>query len=367
MVLLRSTVVSKAQFESGTGWQLKAEGACQGSVCMPLSQPAGDWVDVARIAQDLGMPLVSEPEYGLWALGPASVGSRALASAQAPDLVLPDVHGREFRLSSLRGQKLLLYAWAPYCGCARDLPVWQSLRNELHPKGFELITIGLDALGGAGCRAFIEAAQPEHPALIDSHHVMAELFGVINIPSSIWIDENGVIVRPAEAAPAPPQDGQGASRFKLPTDAVGRLAEMGQEAAKIKRNAPAYHAALRDWVERGTASPFALAPEAVVERSRPRDPSKALGHAHFQLATQLVADGQREAAVRHFRQAHRLVPDSWTFRRQAWSLEPVGDGPLARFWQGPNPDSPEDWPYEGDWLSDVRKVGAENYSEPWRP
>jgi hypothetical protein len=78
-------------------------------------------------------------------------------------------------------------------------------------------------------------------------------------------------------------------------------------------------------------------------------------------------DGHHAAAVRHFREAHRLVPESWTFRRQAWSLEKVGEGPLARFWQGPHPDAPQAWPYDGDWLSDVRQIGAENYNEPWRP
>ena len=60
------------------------------------------------------MPLVAAPEFGLWAMGPAAIGSRALATAQAPDLRLPDLDGNEFRLSSLRGQKVLLYAWAPY-------------------------------------------------------------------------------------------------------------------------------------------------------------------------------------------------------------------------------------------------------------
>ncbi len=113
-MLLRSPSVSRADFEGGTGWQLKPEGACQGDVCIPLSEPTGDRVDVVRVAQDLGMPLVAEPGYGLWALGPASVGSRALTSAQAPDLRLPDLSGQEFQLSSLRGQKVLLYAWAPY-------------------------------------------------------------------------------------------------------------------------------------------------------------------------------------------------------------------------------------------------------------
>ena len=113
-MLLRSLHVSRSEFEAGTGWHLKPEGACQGEVCIPLSQSAGDSVDVARVAGDLGMPLVAAPEFGLWALGPAAIGSRALATAQAPDLRLPDLDGNEFRLSSLRGQKVLLYAWAPY-------------------------------------------------------------------------------------------------------------------------------------------------------------------------------------------------------------------------------------------------------------
>ena len=113
-MLLRTPHVSRGEFEAGTGWRLKPEGACRGEVCIPLSQPAGDPVDVARLADDIGMPLVAAPEYGLWALGPASVGSRALASAEAPDLCLPDLDGQEFRLSSLRWQKVLLFAWAPY-------------------------------------------------------------------------------------------------------------------------------------------------------------------------------------------------------------------------------------------------------------
>ena len=245
--------------------------------------------------------------------------------------------------------------------------MWQALRNELHPKGFELVSVGLDAQGDAGCRAFIEAAKPEHPALIDRHHVLADRFGVINIPSSVWIDENGIIVRPAEAAPAPPRTAASPPGFSMPGEVPQRFVEIMAEAAKIKKDAQGYHAALRDWVEHGAASRFALSPTEVVARSRPRDRAKAEGHAHFALATQLEMDGHHDAAVRHFREAHRLVPDSWTFRRQAWSLEKVGDGPLARFWQGPNPDAPAAWPYAGDWLTDIRAIGAENYSEPWRP
>ena len=113
-MLLRSLEVPKQAFEAATGWTLKPEGACQGNVCIPLSRPAGDTIDVAQVARDMGMPLVAAEGHDLWALGPAAIGSRALASAEAPDLQLPDLDGKTFRLSSLRGQKVLLYAWAPY-------------------------------------------------------------------------------------------------------------------------------------------------------------------------------------------------------------------------------------------------------------
>lgn len=113
-MLLRSLHIPKSEFEAGTGWTLKPEGACQGHACIPLSRPAGDTVDVVGVAHDMGMPLVAAAEHGLWALGPAAIGSRALASAEASDLALPDLDGKTFQLSSLRGQKVLLYAWAPY-------------------------------------------------------------------------------------------------------------------------------------------------------------------------------------------------------------------------------------------------------------
>lgn len=241
------------------------------------------------------------------------------------------------------------------------------LRDEFRDRGFELVTVGLDTLGADGCRGFIEAAAPKHPALIDTHHVLANHFGITNIPQSVWIDEDFRIVRPAEAAPAPPKADRG-PRMELPDELPERFREMFGEASKIPNDGETYHGALRDWVEQGSASRYALDADEVIARSRPRDDRAARGHAHFELASWLEQAGDHAAAVRHFREAHRLVPESWTFRRQAWSLEQVDSaGPLARFWQGPTPDDPEAWPYEGDWLSDVKAVGAENYTDRFVP
>ena len=109
-MLLDTLDIDPGRFHAGTGWEIKPEGACKGEVCVPL--PDG-W-SLADAAQRLGMALVEEPTRGLWALGPETVTGRALVSAEAPELELSDLDGRPFRLSSLRGTKVVLVAWAPY-------------------------------------------------------------------------------------------------------------------------------------------------------------------------------------------------------------------------------------------------------------
>jgi hypothetical protein len=111
-MLMSSLDVTASQFEAGTGWEIKPEGACKSEICVPLGGAAG--FDVQSTAARLRMAVVHDQEAGLWAIGPESLGDRALVTAEAPELILDDLEGREFRLSSLRGQKVLLVAWAPY-------------------------------------------------------------------------------------------------------------------------------------------------------------------------------------------------------------------------------------------------------------
>jgi hypothetical protein len=117
-MLLDELKVDPDALEERTGWTVKDEGACKADVCVPLPRDArtsDGRVDVEVLAERLGMPLVADAEHGLWALGPeTSVTGKALTSAIAPDLVLPTVDGDAFQLSSLRGQKVLLVAWASW-------------------------------------------------------------------------------------------------------------------------------------------------------------------------------------------------------------------------------------------------------------
>jgi hypothetical protein len=108
--------VDAAELRRRTGWELKPEGACKGELCVPLPDEAAtaSHVDLVVLAERLGMPLVHDEEHGLWALGPESLTGRTLLGAETPELVLPDLDGNPFALSSLRGQKVALVAWAPW-------------------------------------------------------------------------------------------------------------------------------------------------------------------------------------------------------------------------------------------------------------
>ena len=112
-MIARSPVVSAAELERVTGWHLTAGGLCREDRCIPFSPADPDAIDLVAVASALGRPLVRDERHGLFAFG-AEHGGHALASAAAPDLVLPDVDGRRFSLASLRGRKVLLVAWASW-------------------------------------------------------------------------------------------------------------------------------------------------------------------------------------------------------------------------------------------------------------
>jgi len=107
--------ITPGELERQTGWELKPEGLCKGDRCVPLPDGSGadGVVDVTVVAERLGMPLVHDDRHQLWALGPEA-GDRVLASAQLPSIVLADVDGRPFDLASLRGEKVLIAAWASW-------------------------------------------------------------------------------------------------------------------------------------------------------------------------------------------------------------------------------------------------------------
>jgi tetratricopeptide (TPR) repeat protein len=187
--------------------------------------------------------------------------------------------------------------------------VWQTLYEELGSKGFVPISVALDASPEAA-QPFIEKANPTHPSLIDTEHVVAHRYGMINVPTVVWIDEEGKIVRPNTA--------------EYGTDVF--LKFHGRESGPFLD-------AVRAWVLEGTIA----TDETVPAQMPPPNPDEELARAHWALGWLLHQRGNTEAAERHFDRAGELSPDDWTIRR--------GSMPI----RGQNPMGPEFFELFKDW------------------
>ena len=196
---------------------------------------------------------------------------------------------------------------------------------------------------------FVEAAASTHPSLIDQTHYMDARFGVTNIPQVLWIDEKSTIVRPPHPASPLPVGEAALGMIEL----VGGLDERERYVDMVK-----------DWVEKGSDSRYALSPAEVVARSAERSLAISEAAAHFEMAQHLWRrDGFSEKALTHFNAAHRLQPDNITYKRQAYSALAVfrsgGEDPdgWTRFRQAP--EDGEDWPFESDFNKDLVRFQPE--------
>jgi len=112
-------LLSAEALREALGWELHEGTLCNDAMCVPL--PAGSRLgeggvfDLADVATTLDRPLAVDADAGAAFLG-VSAGERAqtLGSLVAPDFTLPDLAGRPHTLSSYRGKKVFMVAWASW-------------------------------------------------------------------------------------------------------------------------------------------------------------------------------------------------------------------------------------------------------------
>jgi tetratricopeptide (TPR) repeat protein len=177
------------------------------------------------------------------------------------------------------------------------LPGWQVIYQELKNKNLEIISVAQDTGGVKDAGPWITAAKPAYTALIDEKHLVSKLYNMVNVPTGVWINEKGRIVRPNEVAFVD-------DRFKNFT---------GLDSAP-------YLEALRDWAEKGDRSAYVMGEEKLRERLAANDANFLLASAEFGLGEHLYKSGHLPEAIPHFKEAQRLNPKSWNYKRQAYAL-----------------------------------------------
>jgi len=152
--------------------------------------------------------------------------------------------------------------------------------------------------GAEVAEQFIKAAEPTHPSWLDPMHIVTELYNTRNVPTSIWIDERGAIVRFDEGI---------------------YLQRRNRETGESSNN-ERYLRAMRDWVEKGPESAYALPNEEALTKLRQPAAEDAEAAVYFRLGAYLHQQGHAEDAIAHFKRAHALKPENYNMKRQAYNL-----------------------------------------------
>lgn len=115
----------------------------------------------------------------------------------APDFTLPTPDGGTIKLSSLRGNYVMIDFWAAWCGpCRAENPNVVKVYEKYKKDGFEILGVSLDK----DRQRWLDAIKKD--GLVWKHgsdlkfwqSEVAQLYGITGIPFTILIDKKGIIL-----------------------------------------------------------------------------------------------------------------------------------------------------------------------------
>ena len=248
-------------------------------------------VDLAVVAPLLDRPIVIDTQSGVVAVGAARQTRReALVDRRAPDFTLPGLDGADHSLAELQGRATVLVTFSSWCGCAYDMPGWQALSDELADDGLSVVAVAFDQEADT-VRPFVEGFTI--PVLYDPAHVLSELYAISNVPTVVWIDADGRIVRPNTVA-------------------------FGTDMFTEFHGVPSgpHLDSIREWVRSGELPAAEAGEEPVADFSD----DEVAARLWFRIGAHLHREGRDAEAVERFERASALAPLDFTVARAAMPL-----------------------------------------------
>ncbi len=105
------------------------------------------------------------------------------------------LEGDTFDLADLRGQVVVLNAWATWCKpCVVELPMLQRLHENYQDQGLRVIGVSIDVTGGDKVARFLEDHGVTYTNLMGDDYELGRLFGwAPGVPRTLLIDKRGVL------------------------------------------------------------------------------------------------------------------------------------------------------------------------------
>jgi peroxiredoxin len=117
---------------------------------------------------------------------------------EAPEISLPDPQGDTIKLSSTRGNVVLLDFWASWCSpCRRENPNLVKAYTLYHSKGFQIYQVSLDKTKEAWLNGIQEDHLEKWIHVSDVKYwnsVVVPLYSIDSIPCNFLIDKDGRVI-----------------------------------------------------------------------------------------------------------------------------------------------------------------------------
>jgi thiol-disulfide isomerase/thioredoxin len=119
-------------------------------------------------------------------------GAAGRIGAVAPDFEWTDLDGKTVRLSSYRGKVVVVNFWATWClPCREEMPALQRVAAS-EP---DVVVLEVDLMEpGDKARSFLDSLGLDRlQPVLDSDGATTRRFGVLTLPSTFFVDKDGVI------------------------------------------------------------------------------------------------------------------------------------------------------------------------------
>lgn len=126
-------------------------------------------------------------------LGSLAACSKSEEVPYAPDFTLKSLNGETLSLSDFRGKPVMLTFWKIDCpACEVQMPHTQALYNEWQNEEIAVLTINVGDRA-ALVQEFVTSRRLTFPTLLDLQGKVAAAYGIIGVPTTFFIDAEGIL------------------------------------------------------------------------------------------------------------------------------------------------------------------------------
>lgn len=116
----------------------------------------------------------------------------------APDFTLPTLDGETIKLSDFRGKGVFINFWGSWCTpCKREMPHMETQYYRFKDEGVEILAVNIKE-PIVTVSSFVKRNGLTFPILLDRDGTVTKRYGIVPIPTSFFIDKEGIVVEKIE-------------------------------------------------------------------------------------------------------------------------------------------------------------------------